>query len=90
MTSDEIGSVTWDDGESHAHLLSEDEWQVTVDGQDNPTWASLLASVYRGRFQGPQYGPYGSMLLKKVADDLGGTFKLNFDPRADHDPEALY
>lgn len=85
-----IGRVTTRDagGETVYTLLGPDRWRVTVAGAESPEMAESLRRRFKGSYWSPEQGFYGQLILRTLAEDVGGTLEM-IEP-FDDDPAAIY
>lgn len=74
-----IGTVRLKGGRRKVELWGRNEWKVTTEGRDDPTFARRLADIYSDRlaYGGPSHGHYGFAVLKDVAEQFGGSFTFH-------------
>jgi hypothetical protein len=75
--------VVYGNGTVVAELRGRDEWKVFVDGREDPALARALTSLYADSYAGPQDGHYGQLILKDLAEQVGGTMTIRDFPAAD-------
>lgn len=73
------GYATWNNGETIASLVGENEWLVTVNGERDVILERNIKEIYADRlvYRGPSDGFYGAAVLEDLANSMGGTFVYN-------------